>query len=67
MKGVPNTSIKHYCEENDINLIQLYEKLYNGETIEFDLLCGGQKVKFKQNKNFTICSLTKFNRKIKFL
>ena len=67
MKGVPNTSLKHYCEENNINLIQLYEKLYNGETIEFDLLCNGKKVKFKQNKNFTICSLTKFFRKIKFL
>jgi hypothetical protein len=66
MKGVPNASLKHYCEENDINLIELYEKLFNGETIEFDLLCGGKKVKFKQNKNFTVCSLKTFFRKIKF-
>jgi len=66
MKGVPNASIIHYCEENNISLIECYEKLYNGETIEFDLLCNGKKVKFKQNKNFTICSLEKFTRKIKF-
>ena len=66
MKGISNASLKHYCEENDINLVECYEKLFNGETIEFDLLCGNKKVKFKQNKNFTICSLEKFNRKIKF-
>ena len=66
MKGVPNASIKYYCKENNINLIKCYEKLYNGETIEFDLLAGGKKVKFKQNKNFTICSLEKFFKKIKF-
>jgi hypothetical protein len=66
MKGIPNASLKYHCKINNINLVELYEKLYNGEEIEFDLLCGGEKVKFKQNKNFTICSLQKFTRKIKF-
>ena len=66
MKGVPNASIKYFCEKNNITLIKLYEKLYNGEEITFDLLCGGRSVKFKQNKNFTICSLKSFLRKLKF-
>ena len=66
MKGVSNDSIHYYCEQNNITLIELYEKLFNGETIEFDLLSGGRKCKFKQNKEFTICSLTSFPRKIKF-
>ena len=41
--------------------------LYNYETINFDLGCGGLKCNFKFNKDFTIINNKDFEREINFL
>ena len=63
MKGVCNGSILSYCDKNNITPWKLYEKLFNGEEIEFNILdgCAGFK-----NLNYQIYSLNEFKRKIKF-
>lgn len=70
LKGVPNKSIKHYCKNNNITVDKLYEGLYNGDEIEFDLLCKVEgeatTAKFKKNNNKTISSVLDFKRNIKF-
>jgi hypothetical protein len=66
MKGISNRSIHYYCEKNNINPFELYEKLYNGEAISFDLTCNNTAPCFKQNKNFTIISQQSFERMVKF-
>ncbi len=65
MKGIPNDSLYRYCEKNKISIVELYEKLYNSEKIEFDLTCDNQKPKF-EIKNF--CTKTKLNfcRQVEF-
>ena len=66
LKGVPNASILDYCYNKKITPYELYEKLYEGEEITFDMTCGGKKVNFKFHNNLTISTLDEFNRKIKF-
>jgi hypothetical protein len=70
LKGIPNPSILHYCKINNITPYELYIKLYNGETIEFDMTCDNLKVVFKFHNNMIIETLVKNDkettRKIKF-
>ena len=66
LKGVPNASILDYCYNNKITPYELYEELYDGKEIKFDMTCGGKKVNFKFHNNLTITTLDEFNRKIKF-
>ena len=67
MKGVPNASIWHRANQDfggDPMLI--YKALFEGESIEFDLTCGGDKCSFEFGKNFTVTSRTKFLRRVRF-
>ena len=47
LKGVPNSSIIYTSKQLNKNVMNLYQDLYNGEKIEFDLLEGGEKSKFQ--------------------
>ncbi len=66
MKGIPNDSILHKCEELKINPIELYNKLHGGDTIDFDLTCGQSKsiLRYKNNMTYEVIDL--FSRSIKF-
>jgi dGTP triphosphohydrolase len=66
MKGVPNSTIKHTAKNLGITVFELYEKLYDGEAIKFDLTENGAKENFKINKNGTINTLPFFERIISF-
>jgi hypothetical protein len=68
MKGIPEKCI-HYVVENTPkykDAMDLYIDLYNGAEVVFDLTNGGSKANFKFNKNYTINTLSMFNRSIKF-
>jgi len=65
MKGIPKESILEYCRLNNIDLLTLYKRMYNGEKFRFDLTCGGVKPKFKIN-TFAVETLPKFEREVKF-
>jgi hypothetical protein len=67
LKGIPNASILDYCYNNNLTPLELYDKLYEGETIKFDLTCGGKKINFKFNNDMTITTLDEFDREIKFI
>jgi hypothetical protein len=66
LKGVPNASILHKAQELRCSVMKIFERLYDGEEIEFDLLCGGKKVSFAFNATMTVSSRERFTRKIKF-
>lgn len=63
MKGVNLDCVKLYAEENNLTIFDIYNKLYNGETLTFDLLKA--KPCFKMNDNQTVTNLTTFERSIK--
>ncbi len=63
MKGVNLDCVKLYAEENNIEIYDIYNKLYNGEEITFDLLKA--KPCFKMNDNQTVTNLLSFERTIK--
>ena len=70
MKGVNLDCVKLYAEElrrtegpNKCEIYDIYNKLYNGEEITFDLLKA--KPCFKMNDNQTVTNLTTFERSIK--
>ena len=52
MKGVNNEAILDYAFKNyNGDCLKMYEDMFNGKEIEFDLLCGGKKIAFLYNKN----------------
>ena len=63
MKGVNLDCVKLYSEENNCEIFDIYNKLYNGEEIAFDLLKA--KPCFKMNDNQTVTNLLNFDRTIK--
>ena len=63
MKGVNLDCVKLYGEENNLSIFDIYNKLYNGEEITFDLL--NAKPCFKMNDNQTVTNLLNFERSIK--
>lgn len=66
MKGVSTQAIKFYATKNNLTVFDLYQQLYNGKKLTFDLACEGTKCCFNFNSNLTISSLYKFERDIKF-
>ena len=63
MKGVNLDCVKLYSEENNCEIFDIYNKLYNNEEITFDLLKA--KPCFKMNDNQTVTNLSTFERTIK--
>jgi len=67
MKGVPESCIEYtYKKEQFNNPLEMYEKLFSGDEIKFDLLQGKAKDMFKFNKNYSINTLLEFQRTLKF-
>ncbi|MCB1713155.1 MAG: hypothetical protein KDH96_11985, partial [Candidatus Riesia sp.] len=63
MKGISTNAVLNKCKELNCTPMELYLKLYNGETLEFNLV-GGSMIKFKYNTDYTISTYDEFNRKI---
>jgi hypothetical protein len=66
MKGVPQQSIDYTRKLLNTNFHDLYMKLYKGEKIKFDLLCGGQRCNFQYNKDMSVRSLGYINGESEF-
>jgi hypothetical protein len=69
MKGVPTDVVVQTANKLNVTPFELFEKLYHGEAIEFDLLDNGTKngkPRFEFTKNYEIHSKTSFVRKLKF-
>lgn len=63
MKGVNLDCVKLYAEEHNLTVFDVYNKLFNGETLTFDLLKA--KPCFKMNDNQTVTNQKEFKRSIK--
>lgn len=66
LKGVSSDSINHEANKRQVSELDLYELLYQGKEIEFDLTCDNTKKCFKFHKDFSVTTQTDFKRKIKF-
>ena len=66
LKAISKEAFLYYCKENNCSIRDIYIKLYNGESVRFDLRCGGNA--FKIETKFFLADI-KFNfyREIKFL
>ena len=65
MKSIPKQCILNYSKHHNITVVELYEKLYNGEEITFNLLDGCNC--FRKNKSYQQINLPLFNRTMKFI
>lgn len=63
MKGIPSEVVKATADDND-GLRALYMKLYEGDEVEFNLLCC--RSRFKMHPNMHISTVDSFMRKISF-
>jgi len=67
MKGIPNKVINYTSEKMGYNnVFEMYKDLYDGVPINFDLTNDGTKANFKFNKDYSVNTLSFFNRLIKF-
>ena len=67
MKGIPSKCLLYASEKNGFkNPFELYQSLYNGRQIEFDLTNDGEKANFKFNKDYSCETLSIFKRNISF-
>ena len=72
MKGVPNSTLYYTADKlsnlNDVNekMWNMYDTLYSGMVVDFDLLEGGQRCNFKFNGDMTIGYMKEFVRKLSF-
>ena len=65
MKGVPEKVIRNTAKDMNIQLYELYDKMYDGEEISFDLL-NSNMPSFEYQKNFGIKLREEFKRILKF-
>jgi len=67
MKGIPNACVLYTSKKNGYKTpFDMYEDLFKGKMISFDLTNDGSKCNFKFNKNYSVNTLSIFNRKISF-
>ena len=65
MKGVPERVIKNTAKDMKIELYDLYDSMFKGEEIKFDLL-NSNMPSFEYQKNFGIRLRNSFERVLKF-
>ena len=63
-KGLTKKCIEYRAKELEITVLELYERLYLGEEIEFDLCCDFA-VKFEKDA-FSYITKDEFKRKVSF-
>ena len=64
MKGVPKQCVINKCKRMGITIEELYERMYNGEAMTFDLLDGSNC--FRKTKCYQQTNLPTFNRRVVF-
>ena len=66
LKGINNEAIQLKIKQNYKNAFELYEDLYNGKDIDFDLTAEGSKACFEFGKSYNILTKTTFKREVCF-
>eukprot|EP01031_Cornospumella_fuschlensis_P026410 gene26410-31912_t len=67
MKGCSHESVMHAMREKGFQTpLELYNYLYSGNPITFDLTCGGEKSNFRTVGHGTIITVKEFSRELKF-
>lgn len=64
LKGIPKVTLERYMKEHNLLPDQLFERLYDGDELTFDLLDG--RVSFDIAKDGTITNTPSFIRKVCF-
>ena len=64
MKGVPKQCVLNKCKRLEITVEELYERMYAGEAITFNLLDGSNC--FRKTKCYQQTNLPQFERKVHF-
>ena len=54
MKGIPTSCFEYYAKVHNISVEEIYSKLFNNESIEFDLTNDNNKCVIRNNKDHTI-------------
>ena len=67
LKGRPTSCIKYYAEQNNMSVLDVYKKLFNNETVKFDLTNDGNKFVCRNNKEYTISNVSDFTRNCQYI
>jgi hypothetical protein len=67
LKGINEDAIKLKIKQDYKDAFELYEDLYKGEKINFDLTAEGSKCCFEFGKSYNIITKTSFKREVCFI
>ena len=62
MKSIPTKSIKPKCQQENIDVMELFKGLYDDQHIEFDLTIDNNTPIFKYNKDKSVSMLSKSDK-----
>ena len=66
MKGIPTPCVNYYAQKKGITALDMYNKQYNNEPINFDLTNDGNKFVCINNKDHTGSNVTDVIRKCQY-
>ena len=67
MKCIPTPRIKYYAEQHNIIVLDVYARLFNNNSIKFDLTNDNAKFVCRNNKYYTISNVSNFIRKCQYI
>ena len=67
LKGIPTACIKYYAEQNNMTVLDVYNKLFGNEIIKFEFTNDGNKFVCRNNKDHTISNVSNFTRKCQYI
>ena len=67
MKGIHTPCINYYAEQHNITVLDVYTKLFNNQTMKFDLTNDNTKFVCRNNKGYTISHVSYFIRKCQYI
>ena len=67
MKCIPAPCIEYYAGQHGLTVLDVYTKLFNNETIKFDLTNDNTKFVCRNNKDYTISNVSDFTRKCQYI
>ena len=57
MRGIPTSCIEYYAKIHNISVLDLYSQLFDGSSVEFDLISDNNKCVFRNTKDHNTSSL----------
>ena len=61
-RGIPTSCIEYKASQDNMTVLDIYQNLYTGEVVEFDLINDLTKFVCTNSRDHTVSNVSKFTR-----